>query len=122
MRGREIYIILITGTVLITLIMLLIDYRQQLYERDQLQYKVINRQLKPGENIDELLLSANDLSIAEKKAFINIYLKTPGKPEDNKPAYTKNKLDELYRSILQRKINRSTSKPREDFSVKPVPK
>ncbi len=111
-----------TGTILITILMLIIDYRQQEYEKEQLQFRLTRSDLQPGKNIDQLLLTGNDLSVTEKNAFINIYLKSPEISANGDKGSTKNKRDELYRSILQRRINRTTSKPQEDFSVRPVPK
>jgi hypothetical protein len=77
--------------------------------------------LAPGENIDQLFLTANDLSISEKKAFINIYLKTPRETPGSGKNEIRNKINELYNSILQRRMNRTTSKQQDGFSVKPVP-
>lgn len=122
MGGKTIYIVLISGTFVIIMLMLLFDYRQQLYEKKILFNIEKISQLRPGQNIDQLFLTANDLSVSEKKAFINIYLKTPQKNVGIRRNGIKDEINELYNSILQRRINRTTSKQKDNFSVKPVPK
>jgi hypothetical protein len=122
MKGKSIYMILISGAIIITSAMLLIDYNQQLLEKKLVKVPASGNLLSTGDKIDDLLLTTNELTIAEKKSFINIYLMShqqePGIVHDG----VKKRRADLYNSILQRRINRTVAKPQEDFSVKPVPK
>lgn len=122
MRGNKIYIVLVSGTAIIIALMLLFDYRQQQYEKKILISTEMISQLGSGENIDQLFLNANDLSISEKKAFINIYLKFPKEIPGVGKKEMKDRIDEIYNSILKRRIEQTSSKQKDNFSVKPVPK
>lgn len=74
-----------------------------------------------NEIINDLLLSADELSIAEKNSFIQLYLKPGNKAEGmNKVLETK---EDVYKKIFQRKVNKLKQKDNdEDFFIKPIPK
>lgn len=73
-----------------------------------------------NETINELLLSAGELTIVEKNSFINLYLK-PGAADKTISADTNR--EAVYKQILNRKIKNLKAKNGDsDFSVKPVPK
>ena len=79
-----------------------------------------------NETINELLLSADELSIAEKNSFVNLYLK----PVESNGVITAtategdNEKDDIYKQIFNRKINKLKVKKggSSDFSIKPIPK
>ncbi len=120
--GKKLYLILWGGAAFIGIIMVGISYKEQLDEKQLLKNKFFITKTLSGESINDLLLSADELTIAEKKSFISLYLK-PGSDQDA-ITYQKadNKRDEVYKLILQRKMNKLNRRPSDDFSVKPVPK
>ena len=120
--GKRLYLILWGGTATITAAMVLIGFRQQLYEKNLLRNPFYKTENSSGEAINELLLSANELTIAEKKSFINHFLKQANNNEETTPDKTGRKKEDIYKVILQRKINRLNGKTKDDFSVRPVPK
>lgn len=123
MKAGRIYGTLIAGTALIVGIMLFIDYREQRHEKRVLISSMKIKGAAETKSIDELFLNTSEISIAEKKAFINLYLKIPQNISKTQKNEINEKRDALYYSILQRRINRNTtSKPQDDFSIKPVPK
>ncbi|MEI9943546.1 MAG: hypothetical protein WDN26_04935 [Chitinophagaceae bacterium] len=72
------------------------------------------------EAINDLLLSVDELNIAEKNSFINLYLK----PNEHARVQlnVQDRRDSFYRQILNRRLSRLENRKRnEDFSVKPVP-
>ncbi|HNU13498.1 MAG TPA: hypothetical protein PKI55_03500 [Chitinophagaceae bacterium] len=74
-----------------------------------------------SETINDLLLSADELSIAEKNSFIQLYLK-PGKEVEGITNLLETK-ENVYRKIFQRKVNKlKRINNNEDFSIKPIPK
>lgn len=120
--GKILYLILWGGTAAITAAMVLIGFRQQVYEKNLLRNDFYKTENSSGEAINELLLSVNELTIAEKKSFINLFLKqvnNNGKTASDKSGPPK---EDIYKVILQRKLNRLNGKTRDDFSVRPVPK
>jgi ethanolamine ammonia-lyase large subunit len=120
--GKILYLILWGGAAIIGTVMVIIGYSQQADEKNLLKSSAFATNKLSGDAINDLLLSGDELTIAEKKSFISLYLK----PSENNGdiAYQKgnNKSDEVYRLILQRKMNRSANKSTNDFSVKPIPK
>ncbi len=76
-----------------------------------------------SETVNELLLSKDELSIAEKNSFINLYLK-PSDFSASKNIPIAPAPASIYRQILDRKINnlKAKSNRTDDFIVKPVPK
>jgi hypothetical protein len=122
MKGKSIYLILVVGAITITLVMLLLDRKQQRLDRKLIRLPSSDNFISTGEKIDELLLTTNELTIAEKKSFINIYLMSQQQETGMTYDGVKKRRADLYHTILQRRINRAVAKPQEDFSVKPVPK
>jgi hypothetical protein len=122
MKGKSIYLILVAGAIMITLVMLLLDHKQQLLDKKLVRLPSSDNTISTGEKIDELLLTTSELTIAEKKSFINIYLMSQQQETGMANERVKRRRADLYHTILQRRINRTVAKPQEDFSVKPVPK
>jgi hypothetical protein len=117
--GTFLYPVLWGGAALIIAGMFIIGHRQQTYDKNNLHT------LQPassGEMINALMVSTNDLTIEEKKSFINLFLRKGEDPEETTSTAAIKK-ENVYRQILQRKINRPVKNQRpDDFSVKPVPK
>lgn len=120
--GKKLYFILWGGAAIIGVVMTLVGYWQQTDEKKLLRNPAFTDPKSSGETINDLLLSANELTIAEKKSFISLNLKQGediGIPISQK---SKDKRDEIYKQIFQRKMNRLNGNSSADFSVKPVPK
>ncbi len=91
----------------ITAIIIITGYREKLPQKNFFNGHVLNNYTSSGETINELLLSANELTIAEKKSFINLYLKST---DANSLLTDRRKNDEqkkVYNQIFQRKMNSS---------------
>lgn len=120
--GKMLYLILWGGTAIITAAMVVIGMRQQVYAKNILRNSFYKADNSSGEIINELLLSANELTIAEKKSFINLFLKSGNDYEEAGAGTISRKREDVYKNILQRKLYRLNGKTKEDFSVRPVPK
>ncbi len=121
-NGRSLYFILFSGTAIIVAAMLLIDYKQDVANKASIISSSAEVYSGTGEDINKLLLSANELTIAEKTSLINLYLKTGEPVATANYKYIKEKREEVYRTILKRQINKANNKGSGDFSIKPVPK
>ena len=119
--GKFFYLILWGGAALIGVIMVIIWKRQEINDKQLLQNPLSRMQTLPGEAINDLLLSVDELTIEEKKSFISLYLKPDGKTGVVTYSNNNNR-DEMYKLILQRKLNRVNRKSSDDFLVKPIPK
>lgn len=120
--GKKLYLILWGGAALIGIVMTVVGYWQQTDEKKILQNPAFTNPASSGETINDLLLSAHELTIAEKKSFISLYNRQGDDiviPINQK---AKDKREEIYKLIFQRKMNKLNGKPSADFSVKPVPK
>ncbi|MBK8953155.1 MAG: hypothetical protein IPM85_13695 [Chitinophagaceae bacterium] len=84
--------------------------------------RVLSTDQPSGETINQLLLSADEFTIAEKTAFINLYLKA----DDGTTAYEqiKSLRKEVYSKILNRRLNnvKRQGNKQDDFLIKAVPK
>lgn len=117
--GKILYLTLWGGTLCIVTVMFFIGYQQQISEK-KLENTFLNNSSYPsGEAVNELMLSANDLTIEEKKAFINLFLKQENTTINGEVIP---KRDAVYKRILDRKISKWTGRNGDDFSIKPVPK
>jgi hypothetical protein len=118
--GKILYLILWSGTTIIGVVMMLMGYEKQLKNENYLKNPEFTEQTSSGETINNLFLSADDLTIEEKKSFINL------RQGDDKETATyqgrKEKREEVYKKIFQRKIGKLNGKSTSDFSIKPVPK
>ena len=119
--GKYLYLILWGGTFLIAAAMVAISYQEQGVER-KLRNNIFSSKYASGEEINELMLSANELTIDEKKAFINLFLKQDTDTNDFFNRRNDDKRNDIYKRILQRKLNKGVGKQDADFSIKPVPK
>ncbi len=76
-----------------------------------------------NETINELLLSADELSITEKKSFINLYLRPGENSITIVSADSGREKENVYKQIFKRKVSSLRSKEvPSDFSIKPIPK
>jgi hypothetical protein len=121
-NGRSLYFTLFSGTAIIVTAMLLIDYRQDVANKASIISSSAEVYSGTGEDINKLLLSANELTIAEKTSLINLYLKTGEPVAAANYNYIKEKREEVYRTILKRQINKANNKGAGDFFIKPVPR
>lgn len=117
---RNLFILLWSGAIVVMLVMILdgviLDAAQKRTVKTPGEVNIWG-----SETINDLLLSADELSIAEKNSFIQLYLK-PGNEAGgmNKVLETK---ENVYKKIFQRKINKlKQANSNEDFSIKPIPK
>lgn len=114
------YLILWGGTAFISVAMALIG--QQVNEKKLLRNHDFPTQTSSGEAINDLLLSADELTIEEKKSFISLYLKSDDKTGVLTYQNNKNKTEDVYKQIFQRKVNKLKEKSSDDFSIRPLPK
>jgi hypothetical protein len=121
-KGKSLYLILFSGTAIIVTAMLLVDYKQGVTNKAYLISSPAGTYSGTGEDINKLLLSANELTIAEKTSLINLYLKTGEPVAAVNFNLIKEKREEVYSTILKRQINRVSNRGAGDFSVRPVPK
>jgi hypothetical protein len=121
--GKILYAILWGGAIIIIALIIITGYREQLPQKSFFGGNILDNQNSSGETINELMLSANELTIAEKKSFINLYLKSGD--VGSVVSYVKNQdgQRQVYRQIFQRKVNRLNNNNSDgDFSIKPIPK
>lgn len=117
---RKLYILLWSGAFVVMLIMILDGFI--LYAAQKKTIRTSGEANVWGsETINNLLLSADELSIAEKNSFIQLYLK-PGN-EAYSTINVQEANESVYKKIFERKVNslRQSNKD-EDFSIKPIPK
>lgn len=121
---RYLYIILLAGTFVILSGMIVVDKKINNYNAKGLEPGIKKGSEKTGKTINELLLSANELTISEKTAFINLYLKNDGVPDALAIEEIKNRRKEVYSKILNRKIGKvkTSGNSDNDFFIKAVPK
>ena len=122
-NGIILYAILWGVAIIIIAVIVITGYREQLPQKSFFNGNALDNQASSGETINELMLSANELTIAEKNSFINLYLKSTD--PSSVVAFSKNKDEQklVYNQIFQRKMNKLKNKNSDgDFSVKPVPK
>lgn len=118
--GRRLYLLLWSGTFLITMIMVNLKYNKP-KSINLFKNKAFDPSASTGYAINELLLSTGQLEIAEKKSFISLYLK----PDEGvyKVIVEQSVNENVYKAIFQRKINSLQQKKKNyDFSIKPIPK
>jgi hypothetical protein len=74
-----------------------------------------------AENIDELLLTPEDMIFADKKSFVKGTLRFQWTKDSS--LLLENSRENLYNYIYQKKIKKTGRKPavNNDFSVRPVP-
>lgn len=122
LSGKILYLILWGGTALIAAGMIFFGHRQKVYDKELFRTLNFATDASSGDAINKLLMSADELNIAEKTSFISLYLKQ----DDEAGIITNQKIiknrEEVYKRIFQRKINKLNGKPSEDFSVRPIPK
>jgi hypothetical protein len=122
-KGNILYASLWGVASVIIAVIIITGYREQLPQKSFFNGHVIDNHTSSGETINELMLSANELTITEKKSFINLYLKSTD--VSSVIAYTKDSDEQkrVYNQIFQRKMKNLKNKNSDgDFSVKPVPK
>ncbi len=122
-KARSLYLALWTGAVVVTLIIVMTGYSDDKPGKHLLRTQDILSTDAANETINELLLSAGQLTIAEKTSFINLYLKPEQASTSGHTDNNNTDRDNVYQQILNRRINNLKSKSdQNDFSVKPVPK
>lgn len=122
-NGKILYASLWGVASVIIAIIIITGYREQLPQRSFFNGHVLDNRTSSGETINELLLSANELTIAEKKSFINLYLKSTDAHSLMAGRMNKSEQKRVYNEIFQRKMNNlNNKKSDDDFSVKPIPK
>lgn len=124
LKKNYLYVVLLAGTFIILSGMIVVDKRINNYKTKNTFLEVKKGSEKTGETINELLLSADELTITEKTAFINLYLKTAELPNELAIEEIKNQRKEVYSNILKRKIGKAKAagSDDEDFIIKAVPK
>jgi len=120
--GRKLYLILWGGTLFITIAAILFGNWQEFREKRVLKIQTQEEQQVSERGIDGLLLSSNDLTLAEKKSFISLYLKPGEDIETSIYREAKQKHKEVYKQIFQRKLARIKTKSTDNFFVGPLPK
>lgn len=120
--GKKLYLILWGGAALIGAVMTVVGYLQQTDDKKLLRNPAFINPTSSDETINDLLLSANELTIAEKKSFISLYHRQGDDTEIPIYQKAKDKRYEIYKQIFQRKMNKLNGNSSADFSVKPVPK
>ena len=122
LSGKILYLILWGGTAVIAAGMIFFGHRQKVYDKELFRTLNFATDASSGDAINKLLMSADELNIAEKTSFISLYLKQ----DDEAGIITNQKIiknrEEVYKRIFQRKVNKLNGKPSEDFSVRPIPK
>ena len=122
-KGIILYAILWGVSIVMIAVIVITGYREQLPQKSFFNGNALDNKTSSGETINELMLSANELTIAEKNSFINLYLKSTD--PSSVVAFSKNKDEQklVYNQIFQRKMNKLKNNNSDgDFSVKPVPK
>ncbi|MBL7725967.1 MAG: hypothetical protein JNK27_17640 [Chitinophagaceae bacterium] len=121
LKRIRLYVVLWTIAVIAVVFMMADGKYVSINEKNLFRNSGVESGVLSSETINELLLSANELSISEKKSFINLYLKSGSNPEGNDNENETR--EQIYQRIFQRKINKLQQKSRqEDFSIKPIPK
>jgi hypothetical protein len=122
-NGKILYASLWGVASVIIAVIIITGYREQLPQRNFFNGHVLDNRTSSGETINELLLSANELTIAEKKSFINLYLKSADASSLLADGRNKDEQKRVYNQIFQRKMNNLNNKNSDDdFSIKPIPK
>ncbi len=122
-NGKILYVILWGVASVIIAVIIITGYKEQLPQKGFFNSNVFDKSTSSGEAINELLLSANELTIAEKKSFINLYLKSTD--VSSVAVYIKNNDEQkkVYNQIFQRKMNNLKNRNSDDdFSIRPIPK
>lgn len=120
---RNLYLKLIAGTVLILATMFIADEWIQVAGKNKDQMKFLQRSSASGELINNLLISVDEMTIAEKTAFINLYLKQDNLASEGRYADIRQQRTEVYSKILRRKVNKANhGKADDDFYIQAVPK
>ena len=122
LSGKILYLILWGGTAVIAAGMVFFGHRQQVYYKKLFSTPNFAMDASSGDAINKLLISADELNIAEKTSFINLYLKQGDEAGIVTSQKVNKNREEVYKRIFQRKINKLNGKPSEDFSVRPIPK
>jgi len=117
----RLYFFLWTGAVVAVAVMMIDGFNIKAREVNLFRSRGVEQGVLTSETINDLLLSANELNISEKKSFISLYLKpgtsTTGADNSNETR------EQIYQNIFKRKIIKLQQKSRpEDFSIKPIPK
>jgi len=121
-KQRLIYFILSAGTILILTGMFFIDWEKAKPGRERKGDISKQRNSVSGEIINSLLISAEELTIAEKTAFINLYLKSENQQTDGYNNIRQQRTA-VYTNILRRKTSQAKSaNSGDDFYIKEVPK
>lgn len=119
-EGKSLYLLLWIGASVFAIVMVSFTDSKNT-ELKIFKSQPVEKNTTASEMINELLLSADQLNIAEKNSFISLYLK-PAEVEIQN-AITENNNEKVYDQIFQRKIkNIKKQKNKEDFSIKPTPK
>lgn len=121
LKKIRLYVVLWTIAVIAVVFMMADGAYVSINEKNLFRNSSVESGVLTSETINELLLSANELSISEKKSFINLYLKSGNSPEGSDNGNETR--EQIYQEIFQRKINKLQQKSKqEDFSIKPIPK
>ena len=121
-KQKFIYFILSAGTILILTGMFFIELEGTKTGRERNGDIVMQRSSVSGEIINSLLISAEELTIAEKTAFINLYLKSDNQQTGNY-SNIRQQRTAVYTNILRRKTSQAKSaNSGDDFYIKEVPK
>lgn len=122
-KQRNIYLVLLSGTVLILIAMFIADVAIEGAMRDKGHVKTLQQKAASGERINDMLISADELTIEEKTAFINLYLKQNNPQPGNTNEDIRQQRTEVYSKIFRRKANQArTVNSDEDFYIKEIPK
>lgn len=122
-KGKILYASLWGVASVIIAVIIITGYREQLPQKSFFNGHVLDNRTSSGETINELLLSVNELTIAEKKSFINLYLKSTDASSLMADRRNNDEQKKVYNQIFQRKMKNLNSKNSDDdFSIKPIPK
>lgn len=122
-NGKILYASLWGVASVIIAVIIITGYREQLPQKSFFNGHVLDNRTSSGETINELLLSVNELTIAEKKSFINLYLKSADANSLIADRRNNDEQKKVYNQIFQRKMKDLNNKNSDDdFSIKPIPK
>ncbi len=118
------YYVLLAGTLIILLAMLILDKSILNYKHESVRQGINYDSEEISKSINGLLLSANELTISEKTAFINLYLKTGELPNKVNIQNIGKRRSQVYSNILNRKKESVglSGKQQDDFFIRSVPK
>src|SRR5688572_14722458 len=120
LKAAKLYLLLWGFTIAIAATMLLLEKKGDQKDALHIMKPGFNSASVTNQTINELLLTAKDLNLDEKKSFINLYLKSG---DDIEAANNQAQPISVYNKIFEKKVDIiKTKKKQKDFSIQPIPK